>query len=86
MIAEAWLVLELKTDRYAPSRITGVKIKKVMQTRPTDEMAVKVKLVIDPDELQPTISVVVPAQDAISIVVEELDEPEIRVRRGDGDS
>ncbi len=83
MIAEAWLVLELKTDRYAPSKITGVKIKKVMQTRPTDEIAVKVMLVLDPDDLQPAISVVVP-QAAVSVAVQELEEPEVRVRRGDG--
>ncbi len=84
MIAEAWLVLELKTDRYAPSRVKGVKIKKVMQSRP-EGLAVKIRLDIDPDQLQPTATVLVSESAISNVMVEELEEPTIRVRRGDGD-
>ncbi len=85
MIAEAWLVLELKADRYAPSRVKGIKIKKVMQSRPMEGLAVKIRLDIDPDQLQPTATVLVSESAISNVMVEELDEPVIRVRRGDGD-
>lgn len=87
MIASAWLVLELKPDKYSTrGNLQEIKIQRVVQNRPLNELAVKIVLDINPDELQPQVSVNVPINAiSIPVEVEELEESLIKVRRGSGE-
>ena len=52
MKVSAWLVIELRNKNNWSGRIDPV-ITKARQTRPTNEMAVKVTLELEPEDLQP---------------------------------
>lgn len=52
MKVSAWLVIEMRNRNNWSGRIDPV-ITKVRQTRPTNDMAVKITLDIEPEDLQP---------------------------------
>lgn len=67
----AWLVIEMhSTDNWRPYT---PKITKVRQTRPTNEMAVKVTLDIPDHVLQPRVDALVEAG-MLALTIEESDE------------
>jgi hypothetical protein len=72
MKVSAWLVIEL-TQRNSWSRDVTAKIAKVRQTRPLNELAVKITLDFDPNDLQPHVEALADAG-LLSLVIEEPEE------------
>ena len=70
MRVSAWLVIEITKGDYNWQDARRVKIARVRQTRPENEMAVKVTLDIDPAALQPAVEAAVEAGRIVFDVVE----------------
>ena len=73
MRVSAWLVIEIGKGSNNWRDERQVKITKVRQTRPENEMAVKVTLQIDPAMLQPAVEAAVQAGAIVFDVVSQDD-------------
>lgn len=71
MRVSTWLVIELRNRNNWSGEVVPF-ISKARQTRPVNEMAVKVTLDLDPDALQPHVTAMVDA----GLIVLDVETPE----------